>query len=79
MQHGVMDSADTFIMNYPNKSPAYQLADDGYDVWLGNSRGNKYSNKHTTFNTKSKDYWENVDFENMALHDTPTNLKFITK
>jgi len=34
------------------------FANKGYDVWFGNSRGNKYSRSHTTYNPdKNKEYW----------------------
>lgn len=37
--HGVIDTAGTWLFNEPEKAPAVILAQEGYDCWLGNSRG----------------------------------------
>lgn len=58
MQHGLIDSSDTFIVNDPDKAPAFIMAKNGFDVWLGNSRGNKYSRRHVSLNPdKDAAYW----------------------
>lgn len=35
LQHGLLDSSDTWIINDEDKAPAFILANRGYDVWLG--------------------------------------------
>jgi len=39
LQHGLVDTADAWIINHPDQAPAFVFARKGYDVWLGNSRG----------------------------------------
>ena len=74
--HGMIDSADAFIMNYPEIAPAFFLAKEGYDVWLGNTRGNKYCLKHEKYETQSAEFWS-FSFEEQALQDLPANFEHI--
>lgn len=52
------DSADAWIMNYPEVAPAFVAARRGYDVWLGNNRGNKYNHEHVSLTTDDKEFWQ---------------------
>lgn len=38
LQHGLLDSSFTWVLNYPGQSFPYILYDLGYDVWFGNNR-----------------------------------------
>jgi len=54
MQHGLSSSADMWMKN-GRHSPAFQLVNAGYNVFLGNNRGNKYSRKHKTLDPDNED------------------------
>ncbi len=45
-----LDCADSWILNHESVAPALVMANEGFDVWLGNSRGNKYSRAHKSLN-----------------------------
>jgi lysosomal acid lipase/cholesteryl ester hydrolase len=70
-QHGLLSSADTWMMNKEN-SPAFIAARAGYDVWLGNNRGCKYSRGHDKLDpdTDSKEFFDFSFFE-LGKYDAP--------
>jgi len=53
------------------------LANRGYDVWFGNSRGNKHSRNHTKYNpNKDKEFWQ-FTFQHMADYDLPAMFRHV--
>mmetsp|Transcript_30695 Transcript_30695/g.5540 ORF Transcript_30695/g.5540 Transcript_30695/m.5540 type:complete len:96 (-) Transcript_30695:688-975(-) len=75
MQHGLLDSSDTFITNDPDIAPGLTLARSGFDVWFGNNRGNKYSIGHTTLKTNSNAFWA-FSWQEMAKYDVPAMVGY---
>lgn len=76
LQHGFVASSADWIINGPSKALAYQLADNGFDVWLGNSRGNTYSRSHKSLSSDSEEFW-NFSFHEMGIYDLPATIDFI--
>jgi len=59
-----------------NESLAMMLADNGYDVWLGNNRGNKYSYKHTHLKPSDDKFWD-FSLDEQIMIDIPTMLEYV--
>ncbi|KAH7937479.1 hypothetical protein HPB49_012654 [Dermacentor silvarum] len=72
---GLEGSSADFVVNMPHQSLGFILADHGYDVWLGNVRGTKYSN-HAWLKKEGKDFWD-FSIDEMAAYDLPAQLDWI--
>ena len=47
-----------WFWNDPSQANAFILANAGYDVWMGNNRGSKYSMAHLTLSPQEHEFWD---------------------
>ncbi|CAK7897221.1 sterol esterase Tgl1p [[Candida] anglica] len=77
LHHGLLMSSDIWVtMLERHLNLPYLLHDLGYDVWLGNNRGNKYSQKHLFYKTNSEKFWD-FSLDEFALFDIPNTVDYI--
>ena len=74
---GLVCSSDNFVVAKELSAPFY-FSNLGYEIWLLNTRGDKYSLKHVYLPTNSKAYW-NFTYEQKGLYDNKAAILFIQK
>ncbi|XP_050085818.1 lipase 1-like [Anopheles aquasalis] len=78
LMHGLLCSSADWVVIGPGNALAYLLADRGYDVWLGNARGNRYSRKHDNMDPKGTEFWK-FSWHEIGLYDLPATIDYILK
>jgi pimeloyl-ACP methyl ester carboxylesterase len=77
LQHGLLDSSAAWvILDPPEQSLGFILADMGYDVWLSNVRGNVYSTAHVALQPSQPEFWA-WSWDEMAKYDIPAFIGYI--
>ncbi|KAI9484135.1 MAG: Alpha/Beta hydrolase protein [Benjaminiella poitrasii] len=77
LYHGFLMSSEVWVSNVEEyKNLPYILASRGYDVWLGNARGNKYSQYHVNLSPRHQPFW-NFSLNEFAMRDLPDTVNYI--
>jgi len=83
LQHGVLDNGFSFLFQEIEKNLPIMLVNEGYDVWIGNSRGTTRSLEHikpTEYDWREfgSKYWD-FTWDEMAKYDVPATLDYIIR
>ncbi|XP_018018998.1 uncharacterized protein LOC108675486 [Hyalella azteca] len=76
IQHCLQCSSADFVLNDHNQALGFILADAGYDVWLGNFRGNQYSRGHISLSRSNVDFWK-FTVDDLARYDLPAMIQHV--
>ena len=74
LYHGFLMSSEVWVANTEEDcNLPFILAKQGYDVWLGNARGNKYSQYHVHHSPRHQPFW-NFSLNEFAMRDMPDTV-----
>ncbi|VFQ72080.1 unnamed protein product [Cuscuta campestris] len=74
--HGLFMAGDSWFLNSANQSLGFILADHGFDVWVGNVRGTRWSHGHVSLTEKDKDFWD-WSWQELALYDLAEMTRYV--
>ncbi|XP_066262114.1 lipase 3-like [Euwallacea similis] len=71
----LLASSIDYVNQGPNVSLALLLYDQGYDVWIMNPRGTRWSMNHQTLNSSEKAFWD-FSFHEKGIYDVSASIDF---
>lgn len=79
LHHGLLMNSEVWVcLTDSQRCLPFVLVELGFDVWLGNNRGNKYSKKSIYHDPNSAKFW-NYSIDDFAWHDIPDSIEHILK
>jgi lysosomal acid lipase/cholesteryl ester hydrolase len=77
LHHGLMMNSEVWVcLTDRERCLPFVLVEQGYDVWLGNNRGNKYSKKSLNHSPTDIPFWS-FSMDQFAFHDIPDTIDYI--
>ncbi|WOK96621.1 triacylglycerol lipase 2-like [Canna indica] len=76
LQHGLLVDGMQWILNSPQQSLAFVLADSGFDVWISHIRGTRWSRRHVSLDPSSAAYWS-WSWDELAAYELPATVGLV--
>ena len=76
-QHGDFQDGTSWLSYFKGTPFHLLLVDRGYDIWIGNNRGTRYSWEHETLSSKDDNAYWMWTWADMGLYDDVANIKMI--
>ncbi|XP_031498400.1 triacylglycerol lipase 2-like [Nymphaea colorata] len=77
LQHGILMDGFTWVVSPPGEGLAYALADEGFDVWISNTRGTKSSRGHKLLDANVDAAYWGWTWVELAKFDLTANVNFV--
>ncbi|XP_073126280.1 triacylglycerol lipase 1 [Henckelia pumila] len=74
--HGLFMAGDAWFLDSPNQSLGFILANRGFDVWVGNVRGTRWSHGHVSLSEKDKKFWD-WSWQELARYDLGEMIQYV--
>lgn len=78
IQHGVLVDGVTWVLNSAEQNLPMILADNGYDVWIANTRGTRFSRRHTSLSPSDPTFW-NWSWDELLIYDLPALFDHVSQ
>ncbi|KDQ20402.1 hypothetical protein BOTBODRAFT_100481 [Botryobasidium botryosum FD-172 SS1] len=79
LHHGLLMNSEGWVcLTTAERCIPFVLVEAGYDVWLGNNRGNKYSRKCLHAGPNTRRFW-NFSIDEFCLYDIPDSVAHVLR
>lgn len=68
----------TWVLNSAEQNLPMILADNGYDVWIANTRGTRFSRRHTSLSPSDPTFW-NWSWDELLIYDLPALFDHVSQ
>ncbi|KAF2316442.1 hypothetical protein GH714_041783 [Hevea brasiliensis] len=76
LQHGILVDGACWLINAPEQNLPMILADKGFDVWIANTRGTRFSRQHTSLQPSQSEFW-NWSWDELAAYDLSAVIDYV--